>query len=225
MTTENLSFADKPNIRATALLITGTFLFLVLLFYYPFIYLNFVFNFGNLPPQNIPYFLDSQVWPWSWFYLSSRYGVLWWVLFTDAGMLLVLLVPFIALYLEERRENTYLKSVIASAPVTTTNGTSRPKKMIVATVFRWAVLFITGVGMVIQLLKGAYFILGALTCDQVQQCRLFSLAKGQSSIVPNGSYWWLCVAQVIFFVVLLTVFSIFLAPPSEQLVTEKSKGE
>jgi len=214
----DISAEKKPNIRAVALGIICAILLVVLIFYFPFVYLNFAFNFGNLPPQNIPYFLDAQVWPWSWFYISVRYGVIWWILFTDTGMLLAILFPYIDLYLEERRENTFIRAQLKAM-----KKDSGPKKMKKSSVFRWAILFVTGVGMVIQFLKAAYFVIGGLTCNQVQQCRLFSLSKGENSITPNGSYWLLMVCQILFFLLLLAEFMVFLPPPAEELVKTKDE--
>lgn len=209
----------KPEIRAVQLSIVTAILLVLLIFYYPFVYLLFNFDFDNLPAANIPYFADSQTWPWSWVYMSSRFGVLWWILFTDAGFLILLTIPFIVLYLQERRENTFIRSLLedkTAAKPSAVVSFAKEKTWTKNTVFKWALLLFTGVGLVLQLFKAGYFIFGALTCNLVQQCRLFTLQKGQSSVIPNGSWYWMTICQIAFCVIMLAYFAIFLGVPEEQ---------
>lgn len=205
----------KPDIRALQLSLVTLCLLVLLIFYYPFVYLPFTFTFSNLPAANIPFYLDSQLWPWSWFASAGLYGFFWFVLFTDGGLLVLLGIAFGVIYLEERRENSYLRSVMEKG--------EEPKTWIKQSTLQWGLLLFTGFGAVIQVFKIAYIIILGLTCDQVQLCRLTTLQKSQNSVTPNGSYFWLSVAQILFFVILIAYFAIFLNIPQQQKMKTKSK--
>lgn len=213
----------KPDIRAIQLTVITLCFLLVLIFYYPFVYLPFTFTFSNLPPQNIPFYLDNQLWPWSWFASAGLYGVFWFVLALDAGLLVLLGIAFAVIYLEERRENNFLRAKVENPEKFKGDQFQRWTKQSTLT---WGMWFLLGVSAVVQFFRVAYFfVIAFVSCDQVQFCRLTSLQKSQNSYIPNGNFVWLIAAHVLFEVIIVSYLVVFLNIPQEQKLKQQQQQQ
>lgn len=162
---------------------------ILLLFYFPIVWLNLLFTFSDLPTENIPFYGECGETAVTstfcvlldFFFSTGRYHFFWWLMMTDVFLIAVPIIPFATmLYLIFRKEWQNIFPMY-----------TLPLSFIAA----------------FQLVKVLFLSLGYAFCQNIDPCRNFNSAdENQNPNQPNYVY-----ACATFFGIPFTLFPMIYA--------------